>query len=191
MNEITMLANACPLSVLIEEKGNVVLANQPAQELFGATESEDLTGVPVTELLTAYPSDPASISDRSGVWSAKVQALDARQVPVSVTSREVSMDGKPMKAHFLDSRVSEGSTDSTQQQFAARIDETLNHIRKAGHDLNQPLTIISGKLQLVMLDMNESDPIYPTLKTINDAVFRLSDLVRNISVLIKSLQGFG
>jgi len=48
------------------------------------------------------------------------------------------------------------------------------------HELNQPLQILSGSTELLLLDINRSDPKYKVLKNIEDSIRRMVILMRKI-----------
>jgi len=183
--EICRLAlNACPMPVLIEDDGGLVFANESALSLLGAKDVQSLEGIPVTELL--MPENPPRERSSASFSKAKAQAFNGERIPVSVSARRIKLGATPMIAYYLNIPGDE----KEGARFAAApgaVDEALANLRKAGHDLNQPLTIISGKSQLLMLDADESDPMYKSLKSITDASFRMGEIVQSISRMIKSL----
>ncbi|MBI4772561.1 MAG: hypothetical protein HY788_00025 [Deltaproteobacteria bacterium] len=183
--EICRLAlSACPMPVLIESDGGLVFANESAVSLLGAKDVQSLEGIPVRELL--MPENPDRQEASESYSKAKAQAFNGERIPVFVAAKTIELNATPMIAYYL----SVPGDDKRGARFAAASGaaaEVLMNLRKAGHDLNQPLTIISGKSQLLMLDADESDPLYKSLKSITDASFRMGEIVQSISRMIKSL----
>jgi len=50
----------------------------------------------------------------------------------------------------------------------------------ANHEINQPLQVISGNLQLLLLKMSDADPLFDKLTLIQNNVQRITDIVKKI-----------
>jgi hypothetical protein len=65
--------------------------------------------------------------------------------------------------------------------------QLLETARKIGHEMNQPLTGISGYCTLVMEGCNESDPIYRDLQQIQQQAQRLEHLIFELQSLSRTI----
>ena len=181
---LRLVLEASPMPVLIESDGGLIFANESAVALLNAKDGQSLEGIPVTELL--MPEGPQQENASRSVSMAKAQSFSGERIPVSVTSMRIELGTTPLVVHYLDVLGTENER-TAPAGFSESVAEVLMNLRKAGHDLNQPLTIISGKSQLLMLDADESNPMYNSLKSITEASFRMGEIVQNISRMIKSL----
>jgi PleD family two-component response regulator len=63
--------------------------------------------------------------------------------------------------------------------------DILDFIGRASHQLNQPLQIIIGKIEILLLNMKEDGSTYSTLKEIRKQALRAADINQKISRLVK------
>jgi len=63
--------------------------------------------------------------------------------------------------------------------------DILDLIRRASHQLNQPLQIIIGKLEILLLNIEEDGHVPATLKEIRKQALRAADINQKISRLVK------
>ena len=63
--------------------------------------------------------------------------------------------------------------------------DILDFIGRASHQLNQPLQIIIGKIEILLLSVKEDGSTYSTLKEIRKQALRTADINQKISRLVK------
>ncbi len=63
--------------------------------------------------------------------------------------------------------------------------DILDLIRRASHQLNQPLQIIIGKIEILLLNMEQDGNVAATLKEIRKQALRTADINQKISRLVK------
>jgi signal transduction histidine kinase len=68
------------------------------------------------------------------------------------------------------------------------INEAVNQARKLCHDINQPLTVIMARSELILLKLAADDVNRKALEQIHEQAEKLSDLVEQLRVVIKRLQ---
>jgi signal transduction histidine kinase len=66
--------------------------------------------------------------------------------------------------------------------------DVVLHARKACHDLNQPLTVIMARSELLMLKLSPDDPHYPSVAQIHEQAEKMSALIEDLRKLFKSYQ---
>ncbi len=90
---------------------------------------------------------------------------------------------KPYDNEELHARVNAGRRMITLQNELREREKLQGVLEMAGavcHELNQPLQSVSGFSELLLLDMETSDPNYERLKNIKMGIERLSELTRKI-----------
>ncbi|MBW2080368.1 MAG: hypothetical protein JRI27_05335 [Deltaproteobacteria bacterium] len=63
--------------------------------------------------------------------------------------------------------------------------DIIEFIGRTSHQLSQPLQIIIGKIEILLLNMKEDESTYSTLKEIRAQALRIADINQKISRLVK------
>jgi sigma-B regulation protein RsbU (phosphoserine phosphatase) len=90
---------------------------------------------------------------------------------------------KPYDKQELHARINVGSRMINLQNELRNRDKLQGVLEMAGavcHELNQPLQIVSGFSELLMMDLNESDPKYHAVREIKSGIDRIGKLTRKI-----------
>lgn len=90
---------------------------------------------------------------------------------------------KPYDNEELRARVNAGNRMIALQnelQDRERLQGVLETAGAVCHELNQPLQSVSGFSELLLMDMDESDPKYETLEKIQIGIGRISELTQKI-----------
>jgi DNA-binding NtrC family response regulator len=66
---------------------------------------------------------------------------------------------------------------------ASRVNAVISLAAAAAHDMNQPLTVMSGITELLLMDADPEDPSYQDLETLHRATQRLCDIVGKLSAV--------
>ena len=69
------------------------------------------------------------------------------------------------------------------------INEVVSTARKICHDINQPLTVILARSELMLMKLVADDPNQKAVEQIHEQAEKISDLVENLRALFKSFQG--
>jgi signal transduction histidine kinase len=67
-----------------------------------------------------------------------------------------------------------------------RREKLLSILEMAGticHEMNQPMQIISGYSELLLMNTPENDPIYNKLKTIGEQIRRMGSITRRLMMI--------
>jgi CheY-like chemotaxis protein len=95
---------------------------------------------------------------------------------------------KPYDKEELRARINVGRRILDLQSALAQQEKLQGVLEMAGavcHELNQPLQVVSGYSNLLLMDLSESDPKYATLKTIKEGIDRMGALTRKIMNVTK------
>lgn len=68
------------------------------------------------------------------------------------------------------------------------VAEIILQSRKICHDINQPLTVIMARSELLMLKLGLDDPNYGSVKQIHEQSEKISNLIEDMRTLLKSFQ---
>jgi len=68
------------------------------------------------------------------------------------------------------------------------IEELIHQVRKICHDLNQPLTVIMARSELILMKMASDSPDHRAMEQIHQQSEKLSDLVLELQRLVKRFQ---
>ncbi|MEW5723518.1 MAG: histidine kinase dimerization/phospho-acceptor domain-containing protein [Thermodesulfobacteriota bacterium] len=69
------------------------------------------------------------------------------------------------------------------------VDEAITRARKACHDINQPLTVIMARSELVLLKMGPEDPNRKAMEQIHQQAEKMAGLVEDLRTILRGLQG--
>ena len=69
------------------------------------------------------------------------------------------------------------------------INNLLAEARKICHDLNQPLTVIMARSELMMLRTPADDSSHKAAQQLHEQAEKMSDLIDSLRALLKSYQG--
>lgn len=90
---------------------------------------------------------------------------------------------KPYNMAELQARINVGRRMIVLQNEMRERERLQGVLEMAGaicHELNQPLQIVSGHSEILMMDMKNEDPHYKTVETIKTNINRLGELTRKI-----------
>ena len=103
-----------------------------------------------------------------------------------ITGLEAGADdyiSKPYDNEELRARINTGIRIITLQNELQKQEKLQGAIEMAGaicHELNQPLQSVSGFSELLLMDMETSNPNYKNLQNIRDEIKRIGDLTRKM-----------
>ncbi len=161
-------------AALISVADTVVYANPAAMEFFGAADSDDLCGRPLTELIEipagsgAGPIQAVIEEDQTAAQVRRtIRTLAGNSVQVSVTACDVTWDGEDGTVSVISDR---GDTDEREQRLEALHEATRQlmaaevHNEVAGIGVNAAAEIIGLDANAVHLlnDDGELEPVAAT-----------------------------
>lgn len=68
------------------------------------------------------------------------------------------------------------------------MDEMINTARKICHDINQPLTVIMARSELMLIKMGDDDVNRKAAEQIHEQSLKMSDLVEQLRSHLKNFQ---
>lgn len=95
---------------------------------------------------------------------------------------------KPYDHQELHARINVGNRMLKLQHELRQRDKLQGVLEMSGavcHELNQPLQIVSGFAELLLMEMDEKDPKYHTLRKIKSGIDRIGQLTRKIMNISK------
>jgi phosphoserine phosphatase RsbU/P len=133
----------------------------------------------------------------------RIRARDLQQQPymILLTARGAKSDiiaglnagaddyiAKPYDSQELHARINVGRRMINLQNELRNRDKLQGVLEMAGavcHELNQPLQIVSGFSELLMLDMNNNDPKFKAIREIKSGIDCIGKLTRKIMQISK------
>jgi len=187
--------------VAADVTGTITLFSRAAQRLYGYSQ-EEVVGVMNARDL--YPPGGARLINRlmkspehGGAgrlegYRSDVRAKDGTLVPVLVSAARIVEDGKQIGSVgvFTDLRERLGMErrlSEAQEELRAREKQAFiaDLAGAAAHELNQPLTSVSGYAQLILRRLPEESPHAAELRVIIAEAERMAEIVRKIGKITR------
>ncbi len=169
--------------IMLGNDHRLTTINQPALRLLQLPgKPNDWRGKPISALLPALPPEAAEMITAA---QARLQTSPTQATPVPPAELEIG----PCAIHWENQPVTVGQTrlgclfilrDVTEERAAAKMRVALTHAMV--HDLRNPLTAISGVIELLREQVNSSTDSYEAemLAMANDSSRKLLALVSSI-----------
>src|SRR5690606_13766132 len=164
------------LLLVVDDEGEVILANDPMLDFLGQTRQEiagktlanllevDSALAPLAELI----ENP---SQGEGTWSFKTRSDRRRQDFVVTVSRWENVSGGTA-GHVL--VMHDVTTLRDLDRFKSEM------LRMASHDLRSPLALIVGYCDLIRMDTPEDSPIHEYLEVVIRSTHRMRTLLDDL-----------
>ena len=65
------------------------------------------------------------------------------------------------------------------------VDELVRQARQACHEFSQPLTVIVGRTEILLMKLSKDDPNYKSIEQIHFQAEKLSSMVKDLRQLFK------
>ncbi len=169
------IALAAPAPLFIAKKNGELIGM--SQMLFDIVQSEAKL---IDHLL-------APESRSGGRLAAKAEPFPAPPIKVSVTLP----DGRPaiMSLRAVeDSELIVGEirpSDDEAVSEAEKLEGVIQMARALGHELNQPLTVIMGQAEILLMRLKDDEGAKRRLETIIAEVERMEELTRKLSRIVR------
>ena len=187
--------------VAADVTGTITLFSRAAQRLYGYSQ-DDVVGVMNAEDLYApggarlinrlMKSQEHGGAGRLEGYRTDVRAKDGTLVPVLVSAARILEDGKHVGSVgvFTDLRERLGMErrlSEAQEELRAREKQAFiaDLAGAAAHELNQPLTSVSGYAQLILRRLPEGSPHVEELRVIVAEAERMAEIVRKIGKITR------
>jgi len=180
--------------IMVDDRGNIVLANAQAENLFGYSKQE-LLGQSIEKLVPERFRDqhPHHRSDfhtapRSRPMGADRELYavrkDGTEVPVEIGLNPIkTAEGEFVLAAVVDlTAMKRMQEELVRTQSLAAVGEMAAMV---AHEVRNPLAAISGPLQILADDLKADDPHKGLMKEILGQVNRLDNTVRGLLAIAK------
>jgi PAS domain S-box-containing protein len=174
--------------ILIHRVGLIRYANAAALRLFGFTDSVHAVGQPWLDLIAPDNREMvtarvnARLRGESVPVTAELEALrrDGSHFWLSATATVVEWEGGPATlVSFVD------ISDRQRREAAEREAESLRSVTKlanaAAHEINNPLTVVSGNLQLLAERLGDRPELTRYLERGDRAVRQIADMISHMT----------
>jgi len=188
------LVNLLPEMVVETDlEGNIRYANHEARQRFGMTHEENSE----INLFDRFPADARTSAiekfhnslQQGLLYQDMLYGMDHRRFPALVRSAPILQEDKTVGARLL-------LIDITERQ---RLEEQLNRDQKmkaiglmaggVAHDLNNILSGIVSYPEILMLDMDEENPLRHPLSIIRKAGLDASEVVADLLTVARGSRG--
>jgi signal transduction histidine kinase len=65
------------------------------------------------------------------------------------------------------------------------VSESLQHIRQSLHDLAQPLAAVTGLVDLMLLELDERDPLLHEVRMLSEQLEKILEIIGEIRSLVR------
>jgi len=188
-NEIqSNILAASPVGICLIVNNSIEWVNDEMVEMFGFNSDSAYKN---KDSRVFYPSDNeyqrvASVikdnlkADKPVKVDAVFQRADGTtffgNLNISSRNRNSSMDHSVMTISDITWRI-QAENDRIQKE---RLQGALEMSGSVCHELNQPLQYISGSVEILLMDMPESDPLYQSLGKIKSQVDRMGSITKKL-----------
>jgi len=182
------LAMLLPESVFeIDAAGRFTFVNRIALERFGYTEEEAYQGMGILDVIV--PEDHAralanarlvDLGESTGLTEYTVRRKDGTMFPALVSTTCIYRDGMIAGRRGFLIDISEKKLIEEQLMRAQKMEAIGTLAGGIAHDFNNLLMGILGNVSLLLMRMDEADPMYERLKNVEEYVQRGSDLTKQL-----------
>jgi PAS domain S-box-containing protein len=186
-----MLSEAIFEGVLVHDNRVIVEANQLAAEMLGYSSPAELHGTEIEHYLT--PETLAELQRRIAEGSEEIYEgmavrRDGSVFPVEAHAKAAEYNGQRVRIKVLKDITERKQAEETLRKTQAQLIQAqkMESIgRLAGgiaHDFNNILTAISGYTELILMSLDEQEPLYGDVMEIQKATERATNLTRQLLI---------
>ncbi len=186
-----LFANAYDLIFTLDRQLRILSINKVGSVLTGYAE-EQLRGRPLREIAAADAWDEAEPRFADLLMGHPIQPFelqlrrhDDERVLLEVSARLVNDRGKARSIHCIARNLTERRRLEEQLIHSEKLSAIGQLVAGVAHELNNPLTSISGYTQLMLRDTGLRDEVRSDLKHINIQADRAARIVQNLLVFAR------
>ena len=174
--------------IVIHRLGVIRFTNRAARQLFGFTDPAEVVGLRVLDLIapehreTVATRVAARLRGEPAPVTVEMEALrrDGSRFWVGATATVVEWEGGPATlASFID------ISDRQRREAAEREAESLRSVTKlanaAAHEINNPLTVVGGNLQLLAEKVRDRPELAHYFDRGERAVRQIADMISHMT----------
>jgi two-component system, NtrC family, sensor kinase len=186
-----LFANAYDLIFTLDRQLHILSINKVGSALAGYTE-EQLRGRPLRDIAAADAWDEAEPRFADLLMGRAIQPFelqlrrhDDERVLLEVSARLVNDGGTAKSIHCIARNLTERRRLEEQLIHSEKLSAIGQLVAGVAHELNNPLTSISGYTQLMLRDTSLRDDVLSDLKHINIQAERAARIVQNLLVFAR------
>ena len=174
--------------IVIHRLGLIRFTNAAARQLFGFTDSAEVLGQPVMDLIASNHREAVAARMDARLRGEPVPATvemevlrrDGSRFWIGATATVVEWEGGPATlVSFID------ISDRQRREAAEREAESLRSVTKlanaAAHEINNPLTVVGGNLQLLAERLGDRPELERYFERGGRAVRQIADMISHMT----------
>ena len=174
--------------IVIHRLGLIRFTNAAARQLFGFTDSAEVLGQPVMDLIASNHREAVAARMDARLRGEPVPATvemevlrrDGSRFWIGATATVVEWEGGPATlVSFID------ISDRQRREAAEREAESLRSVTKlanaAAHEINNPLTVVGGNLQLLAERLGDRPELARYFERGERAVRQIADMISHMT----------
>jgi PAS domain-containing protein len=160
--------------VILDAAGLVLGANEAAQKFIGK-EIDEIQGMPFEDWTGKIaPDGEGDVIMDAGSGETQVRLVSRRQLPESV-------GGEVILIHD----ITERERKMQEKHYLEKMDALLETVGMLTHQINNPLTSILGRAQILRLKGKDNPDVLKAATIVENSARRISDLISNLAGLAK------
>jgi PAS domain-containing protein len=172
--------------IIIDSDTNEIIEANPQALIMIGSPLELIVGSKYNQFISPVESN-SSISDPEIYSSSSggiLIGVDGEKVPIHKTIIPVDFDGrKCLIINFVD--ISEQKLAESERIQKEKLQGVVEMAGAVCHEMSQPLQAVTGLSDLLMMEVNQGDPLFDNLKKIQEQTRRMSEITKKLLKITK------